>query len=187
MDRKKKLSLIFVNTLRISASTFGGGFVIVPLLRLVFSDKLKWVEKDEIMELVTIAQSAPGPIAVNSSVIIGYRIAGITGALSALIGTILPPFFIITIITATSSHFLSISFVQNFMEGMQIGICAVILTVIIDMCKSILKDGNRLSLFFGLASVIALVVFRANVVWIMLACIAVYFMQYIVIEKEKRQ
>ena len=90
---------LFVSTFTLSAFTFGGGYVIVPLMRKKFVETLKWIEEDEMMDLISIAQSAPGPIAVNSSIIIGYRLAGIPGALVTTFGTVLPPMVILAVIS----------------------------------------------------------------------------------------
>ena len=70
----KKLCELFLSTLKISSTTFGGGFVIVPLLKKRFVDELGWLEEDEVLDLIAISQSSPGPIAVNASVLIGYKI-----------------------------------------------------------------------------------------------------------------
>ena len=95
---KKHLTL-FTSTLKLSACTFGGGFVIIPLMRKKFVDQLHWIDGREMLDLVAIAQSSPGAIAVNASIIIGYHVAGISGALIAAVGTVLPPLVIISIIS----------------------------------------------------------------------------------------
>ena len=82
---------LFTSTFKISACTFGGGFVIIPLLRKKFVDELHWIEEDEMLDLTAIAQSSPGAIAVNASIVIGYHVAGIPGALISILGTVLPP------------------------------------------------------------------------------------------------
>ena len=74
---------LFLSTFKISASTFGGGFVIVPLLKKRFVDELGWLEEEEVLDLIAIAQSSPGPIAVNASVLIGYKALGVVGMLTA--------------------------------------------------------------------------------------------------------
>ena len=91
---------LFVSTFTLSAFTFGGGYVIVPLMRKKFVETLKWIEEDEMMDLISIAQSAPGPIAVNSSIIIGYRLAGVPGALVTVFGTVLPPMVVLSVISS---------------------------------------------------------------------------------------
>ncbi|HHU07836.1 MAG TPA: chromate transporter, partial [Clostridiaceae bacterium] len=82
---------LLTSTLLLSAFTFGGGYVIVPLMRKRFVEELDWIEEDEMLNIVAIAQSAPGPITVNASILIGYKMAGIPGALLTLLGTITPP------------------------------------------------------------------------------------------------
>ena len=89
----------FTLTFYLSAVTFGGGFVIIPLMKKKFSDDLKWIEKDELLNLVAIAQSAPGSVAVNSSILIGYRVCGVLGALITILGTVLPPLIILSTIS----------------------------------------------------------------------------------------
>ena len=90
---------LFTSTFYLSAFTFGGGYVIVPLMRKEFVEKLKWIDEKEMMDMVAIAQSSPGALAVNASVIIGYRCGGILGALITVFGTILPPLIILSVIS----------------------------------------------------------------------------------------
>ena len=97
-DKKKVLFHLFISTLYLSAFTFGGGYVIVSLLKKKFVDEYHWIENDEMLDLVAIAQSAPGAIAVNGAIVVGYKLAGLIGAFVAVIGAIIPPFVIITIL-----------------------------------------------------------------------------------------
>ena len=90
-DKKKVLFHLFISTLYLSAFTFGGGYVIVSLLKKKFVDEYHWIENDEMLDLVAIAQSAPGAIAVNGAIVVGYKLAGIIGAFVAVIGAIIPP------------------------------------------------------------------------------------------------
>jgi len=100
MKSKKTLYLkLFLSTFYLSAFTFGGGFVIIPLMRKKFVGDLHWIEEDDIINLITIAQSSPGAVAVNASILLGYRIGKIPGALISVLGTILPPFLILTVIS----------------------------------------------------------------------------------------
>ena len=86
MENKKNVLLkIFISTLYLSAFTFGGGYVIVTLMKKKFVDEYRWIEEDEMLDLVAIAQSAPGAIAVNGAIVVGYKLAGIAGALTAII------------------------------------------------------------------------------------------------------
>ena len=94
-----KYRKLFLSTFELSACTFGGGFVIIPLMRKKFVEELGWIEEEEMLDLTAIAQASPGAIAVNASIMLGYHIAGIPGAILAVLGTVLPPLIIISIIS----------------------------------------------------------------------------------------
>lgn len=94
-----KLWILFKSMFVLSACTFGGGFVIVSLMKKKYVEELKWLDEDEMLDVTAITQSSPGPLPVNASVIIGYRMAGVTGSLAAIAGTILPPMVIISVIS----------------------------------------------------------------------------------------
>ena len=101
----QKYKKLFFSTFKLSACTFGGGFVIIPLMRKKFVEELGWIEEDEMMDLTAIAQSSPGAIAVNASILVGYHVAGFPGAMLTVLGTILPPLMIISIISMFIRHF----------------------------------------------------------------------------------
>jgi len=99
---KKDLSFytkLFLSTFTLSAFTIGGGYVIVPLMRQKFVQKYNWLSEEEMLDITAIAQSSPGPIAVNASILVGYKLAGIPGAIFTVFGTVLPPLIIISIIS----------------------------------------------------------------------------------------
>ena len=96
---KKVLIKLFLSTLYLSAFTFGGGYVIVTLMKNKFVDECHWIEEKEMLDLVAIAQSAPGAIAVNGAIVVGYKLAGIIGVLVATVATVIPPFIIISVIS----------------------------------------------------------------------------------------
>ena len=98
-NKKNVLWKLFISTLYLSAFTFGGGYVIVTLMKKKFVDDYHWIEENEMLDLVAIAQSSPGPIAVNGAIVVGYKLAGMPGVLAAIIGTIIPPFLIISVIS----------------------------------------------------------------------------------------
>lgn len=95
MHKKNKYWQLFLSTFKLSACTFGGGFVIIPLMRERFVKELHWIEEEEMLDLTAIAQSSPGSIAINTSILVGYHVAGITGALITVVGAALPPLIII--------------------------------------------------------------------------------------------
>ena len=107
--KNNKLIQLFVSTLYLSAFTFGGGYVIVTLMKKKFVDTLHWIDQDEMLDLVAIAQSSPGAIAVNGAIVVGYKIAGIPGLLVSILGTVIPPFIIISAISVFYEIFQSTS------------------------------------------------------------------------------
>ena len=98
-SKKMRLLKLFWSTLYLSAFTFGGGYVIVSLMKKKFVDELGWIDEEEMLDLVAIAQSTPGAIAVNGAIVVGYKLEGIIGVIAAITGTIIPPFVIISVIS----------------------------------------------------------------------------------------
>ena len=97
--KKKNLLLkLFFSTLYISSFTFGGGFVIVTFMKRKFVDELHWIDEQEMLDLAALAQSSPGAIAVNAAILVGWRVCGFAGMLTAVLGTILPPMLILSVI-----------------------------------------------------------------------------------------
>lgn len=134
-----KYRKLFLSTFELSACTFGGGFVIIPLMRKKFVEELGWIEEEEMLDLTAIAQASPGAIAVNASIMLGYHIAGIPGAILAVLGTVLPPLIIISIISMFYQAFRNNVIVSMAMRGMLCGVAAVICDVVINMAKSIFQ------------------------------------------------
>ena len=172
MNRKNVLWKLFVSTLYLSTFTFGGGYVIVTLIKQKFVDELHWIEEDEMLDLIAIAQSAPGAIAVNGAIVVGYKLAGLLGAIVAIIATIIPPFVIITVISYFYELFRDNFIVSKLLSGMQAGVGAVIASVVWDMGGGVLKQKSAVSDFILVAAFLAACIFRVNVVYIILACIA---------------
>lgn len=172
MNRKHVLWKLFVSTLYLSAFTFGGGYVIVTLMKEKFVDELHWIEEDEMLDLIAIAQSAPGAIAVNGAIVVGYKLAGLIGAIVAILATIIPPFVIISVISYFYELFRDSFIVSRLLAGMQAGVGAVIASVVWDMGGGVVKQKSVLSDVILIAAFVAACVFRVNVVYIILACIA---------------
>ena len=93
MMKKGMLLKLFVTNLYLSAFTFGGGYVIVTLMKKKYVDEFNWIDEKEMLDLIAIAQSAPGAIAVNGAIVVGFKLAGIKGAIVSILATILPPFY----------------------------------------------------------------------------------------------
>ena len=166
----QKYKKLFSSTLKLSACTFGGGFVIIPLMRKKFVEELGWIEEDEMMDLTAIAQSSPGAIAVNASILVGYHVAGFPGAMLTVLGTILPPLMIISIISMFYQAFRDNAIVNMAMAGMLCGVAAVICDVVINMAKTILQKKRLLPVIVMLGSFAAVRFFSVNIIAIILVC-----------------
>lgn len=164
---------LFLSTFTLSAFTFGGGYVIVPLMQKKFVEKLKWIEEDEMLDLVAIGQSAPGPIAINTSILLGYKMAGVKGALITVFGTVLPPLVIITVISYFYIAFRDNKIIHSLLTGMQAAVAAVIIDVVIGMASKIIKNKKALPIVVMVLSFIAASFFDINVVIILLICAAI--------------
>lgn len=139
MDRKFSLWILFKSTFLISAFTVGGGMVIVPLLKAKFVDEYHWIDDKETLDLVAIAQSMPGIMACNTSIMLGYRMGGYPAAITALFATILPPLIFLTIIAYFYDLFAHNEYVQMVLKGMQCGATAIIINVVIGLLQKQLK------------------------------------------------
>lgn len=138
------LKQLFLSTLMLSGFTFGGGYVIITLMKKTFVDDYGWIDEDEMLDLVAIAQSAPGAIAVNGAIVVGYKLAGMLGVLTAVIATIIPPFAIISLIALFYDAFRENTFIALMLEGMQAGVGAVITAVVIGMGQQVTNTKSPL-------------------------------------------
>jgi chromate transporter len=163
---------LFLSTLYLSTFTFGGGYVIVSLMRKKFVDDYHWIEEKEMLDLTAIAQSAPGSIAVNASILIGYRVAGIPGALLTILGTILPPLVILSVISLFYLAFERNTVVSAALKGMQAGVSAVIFDVVISMGGDVVKEKSLLSILLMVAVFVASYFFNVNIILIIVVCAA---------------
>lgn len=169
-EKAQKYGKLFFSTFQLSACTFGGGFVIIPLMRKKFVEELHWIEEQEMMDLTAIAQSSPGAIAVNASILVGYHVAGIPGALLTVLGTILPPLVIISVISLFYQAFRDNAVINMAMAGMLAGVAAVIIDVVITMITEIFKQRRFLPVIVLLVSFLAARYFNVNIILIILIC-----------------
>ena len=132
MSKAKKLWTLFITTFSISAMT-SGGYAIVSVMKKKFVEGLNWLEEDEMLDLTAIAQSSPGPIAINASILVGYRICGFIGALVTVLGTVLPPLIIMTLVTIFYEQFCTNKYIRFMMRGMQAGVAAMLVDVAIGL------------------------------------------------------
>ena len=174
-ERKHVLWQLFRSTFMLSACTFGGGFVIVSLMKKQFVEKLGWLEEDEMLDVTAIAQSSPGPIPVNASVILGYRMAGVVGSLVAVLGTILPPMIILSAIAVFYEQFRTNMVIATALQVMRAGVAAVIFDVVLNLAKNVCL--TRRVLYIGLMCVafVAVAFLGVSAILVILACLGVGF------------
>ncbi|BCN31286.1 chromate transporter [Anaeromicropila herbilytica] len=154
---------MFLSTFFISAFTFGGGYVIVPLMKRKFVDDLHWIEEEEMLNLIAIAQAAPGAVAINGAISIGYRLAGLLGVMITICGTVLPPFIIISILSVAYQSVKGNLIIQLILQGMQAGVVAVVFDVVITMITPFIKDKRVDSIIILMISIILTAVFHINI------------------------
>ncbi len=161
---------LFVSTFTLSAFTFGGGYVIIPLMQRKFVQQYGWLEEKEMLDIAAIGQSTPGATAVNAAILIGYRLAGFPGALLTILGTVLPPFIILSVISLFYTAFRDSHAVAAVLWGMQAAVGAVIADVVIGMVADIIKLKAVLPVLILIGSFVASCIFGVNVIWIILIC-----------------
>ena len=175
---------LFKQIFVLSACTFGGGFVIIGMIRKVFVDKLHWITEDEILDLTVIAQSTPGPLGVNMAVITGYRICGVPGALVCALAASLPPMLIISVISVFYNKFKDNRIIALLLQVMRAGVAAVIVDVVIDLTEKVIKTKKVLWMTLMVVAFIALVVFKVNIIWLIMICGAVGLVNSLTAGKE---
>ena len=167
--RGRLLWQLFFATLYISACTFGGGFVIVTFMRRRFVEQLHWLDEREMLDFTALAQSAPGAIAVNAAVLVGWRVAGFCGMLAAALGTVLPPMVILSVISLGYRAFADNRCVALALGGMQAGVAAVVLDVVCGLGGTVLRERSPLHIAVMAAAFIAGALLGVNVVYVILA------------------
>lgn len=126
---------MFGSFFKIGLFTFGGGYAMVPIIQREVIDRRGWVDRDEFVELLTLAQSAPGPIALNTSVFVGYKMRGYAGALAALLGVVVPAFTVILIVAIYFAQFRENIYVNAAFKGMRPAVVALIVAPVISLSK----------------------------------------------------
>lgn len=159
---------LFFSMLYISSFTFGGGFVIVTFMKDKFVDKLHWITEQEMLDMTALAQSSPGAIAVNAAILVGWNVAGFWGMAAAVLGTVIPPIAILTVISMFYRAFAENPYVALTLKGMQAGVAAVILNVVCDLGSNVLKNKNTVHDLILVLGFIAAFFLKVNVIYIIL-------------------
>ena len=185
-NKREVLVKLFLSTLYLSAFTFGGGYVIITLMKKKFVDDYHWIEENEMLDLVAIAQSAPGPIAVNGAILVGWKVYGFAGMVVAVIGTILPPMAILAVLSVCYAAFASNVWVAAALEGMRVGVAAVILDVSCGLGVNVLKEKKLYSIAIMVIAFLADFVLDVNVIYIIAAGILAGTIRFIWMRKREK-
>lgn len=168
-----KLWILFRSMFMLSACTFGGGFVIVSLMKKKFVEELQWLEEDEMLDVTAITQSAPGPLMTNAAVIVGYRTAGIVGALTAILGSILPPMIILSVISVFYEQFRTNPYIATALQVMRAGVAAVIFDVVINLAGNVWNTKRVLYMAMMIIAFIATCFFDVSAMIIIFTCLGI--------------
>jgi chromate transporter len=153
----KRLVNMFWTFFKIGAFTFGGGYAMIPLIETEVVGKNQWVSKEDFLDIIVISQTFPGALAVNSSIFIGYRISGLLGAIIALLGVILPSFFIILCIATFFMKFRDYYYVDLVFKGISAAVPMLILIAVVSLSKSLKKSYiNLIIILVSMASILFL-------------------------------
>lgn len=181
---------LFLTFMKIGAFTFGGGYAMIALIEGICVEKKQWFTHEEMMELTVIAESTPGPIAINSSTYVGYKQAGFWGALVATLGMVLPSFCIIFLISMFFDRFLEYPLVANAFQGIKVGVGLIICNAGLNMMKKMKKDlFFKLMLAAAFLSILAINVFALNVstIAVMLCAVVVSLAVFLVRQRMDRK
>ena len=164
----KEIFSLFWTFFKIGAFTFGGGYAMIPLIQRETVDKKGWITSDDILEVVAVAESTPGPIAINAATFVGMRVGGVLGAICATLGVILPSFAIISVITVFLNEFSHLQAIRYAFAGIRIGVLALILGALVSMIKKAVK--NVFAIILSVLAFISVAFFKVNAIAVIVIC-----------------
>jgi len=162
----KLMFQLFSTFFKIGLFSFGGGYAMIPLIEKEIVDKRVWVDKEEIVDVLAVAQSTPGAVAVNSATAIGYKIAGKKGALFSTIGVAVPSFLIIITIASFFSRFSDFTIVKNAFSGIGAAVVALIVAAAISVSKNSIRD--RMDVLVAIVTFLLVAFFKVNPIFLII-------------------
>lgn len=184
-SKSKKVFQLFLVFLKIGAFTFGGGYAMIPIIQKEIVENKKWITDDDILEIIAIAESTPGPIAINSATFVGYRVAGFFGAMFATLGVVLPSFVIILLISFVLREFQHIPAVQYAFNGIRAGVLALLIKALVSMYKKAPK--GLISYIVMGASFIITAFFDINVLFVIIGCAVFGLVTSLIAERRSKK
>ncbi len=149
MKKKNILPQLLLTFIKIGLFTFGGGYAMISVIENICVEKKKWITHEDMVNVTVIAESTPGPIAINCATFVGYKQAGVPGSIAATFGIVLPSFIVITLISMFFDNFLEIKVIADAFKGIKVGVAVLIIDVAFKMIKKMKKDTLSLILMAG--------------------------------------
>ena len=185
MKKVKTLWQLFCTFFKIGAFTFGGGYAMIPLIQKEAVEKKAWVTDDDILEIIAIAESTPGPVAINSATFVGFRTCGVLGAVCATLGVVLPSFVIILAISYVLNEFQQLQVVQFAFNGIRVGVLALLFKALWTMYKKSPK-GWVAYVVMGAAFVLTAFL-KVSIFVVILACAAFGLVTSFIMERREQK
>ncbi len=190
MKKAKDLFELFITLFKIGLFTFGGGYAMLALLESELVEKKGWLEKDEFLDMVAIAESTPGPIAINCATYVGYKRGGVIGSACSTLGVVLPSFIIIYTISLFLDAFLTFELVSYAFRGIQAGVVYLILSAGVKMLKGMKRDPMSITVMYSVLVIMiafsVLAVKFSAILFILISGVAGLAVHYIGKMKAKR-
>ncbi|MEE0946194.1 MAG: chromate transporter [Acutalibacteraceae bacterium] len=183
-DKLYKALMLFVTFFKIGAFTFGGGYAMIPLIQKEIAENKKWVTDDDILEIIAIAESTPGPIAINSATFVGYRVCGFWGSFFATLGVVLPSFMIILIISAVLNEFGNLKAVKYAFNGIRAGVLALLFKALYTMYKKCPK--GAVSYIVMAFSFLLTAFLDIPVLYVLIGCAVFGLVSSVIIERRNK-
>ncbi|MBQ6625936.1 MAG: chromate transporter [Ruminococcus sp.] len=186
MKKKLKLCLqLLLSFMKIGVVTFGGGYAMIPIIEEETSKKRKWISGEDLLDVIAISESTPGPIAICAASFIGYKVAGILGAFFATLGVVAPSFFIIYIISIFLKQFSEYNIVKYAFTGIRAGVLALIIKAVISMFKKAPK--HIIAYVIMALSFVLVTIFSTNVLIIILSSAVVGIVSSLIARKRGKE
>lgn len=183
-NRIKTLSKVFTSFLKIGAFTFGGGYAMIPLIQKETVETHKWITDDDILEIIAIAESTPGPIAINAATFVGYKVCGFWGSFFATLGVVLPSFLLISIISFVLREFAEIKTVQYAFFGIRAGVLALVIKALWTMYRKCPK--NVISYIVIAGSFLLSAIIGVNVLFVIIGCAIFGLLSSLIIRRRSK-
>ena len=184
-NKLKNIAALFLTFMKIGAFTFGGGYAMISVIQRETVEKHKWITDEDILDIVAIAESTPGPIAINAATFVGYQVAGFWGSFFATLGMVIPSFVIISLIALILSQFKNSTIVKYAFNGIRAGVLALIVKAFVSMLKKCPKD--IVACIMMALAFVAVVVFKLSSILVLAACALIGLACFLIADRRREK